>query len=177
MSEKDPVRSALLRYYTDQQVSQSARLIGFTLALFTLFQIVQSSRTDRFSYIFPALINIDVSPCLKFLFFFCLVWVLFIFLIRAIFRFSVFGLASGHAIFVTDSEVQKMRDEQKGKNEPEKDEFHIFHDAVFKRLSEKRVFGFIRVEWFYAVGKEAIGYLISVIFGFVFSVLLLWLLW
>jgi hypothetical protein len=91
-------------------------------------------------------------------------------LIRAVFRFSVFGLASGQAIFVTESEIQEIH-----KNEPKKSEFDCFHAAVFRRLKGRRVFGFFRVDWF--LSSEEIGYLISVIFGFVFNILLLWLLW
>lgn len=48
-------KNSLIRFYTSQQTSQSARLIGFTIALFTLLQTVQNSEREPLSGIFSEL--------------------------------------------------------------------------------------------------------------------------
>jgi hypothetical protein len=146
-------KSALLRHYTSNQTSQGARLIGFTVALFTLLQTVQHSRQEPLSRIFS---NIDaflpqVAPgfaaSLKFLLFFCSVLALFFFIFHAIFRFIVFAYFSDSVIRVKQSEISLW-------TEGIHQDIHV---AARIRMEEtkKRIYGVFPTVWFVAKGEES----------------------
>jgi len=109
----DEAKGILLRYYTDQQTSQSARLIGFVVALFTLLGAVQISKSNPLSTAFnnfPFLFDKEIASAinwsiLKFPLFFASVCILNFFIVRAIYRFSVYGFLSSCLIDLRLSEI------------------------------------------------------------------------
>jgi hypothetical protein len=95
----EEARRALLTYYTSLQSSQTTRLIGFVAGLFTLLQLTQVSKSltlhTMFSS-FPIIINFPVIvwEAIRFVTLFGGIFIIIFFILRAIFRFCIFGLLS-----------------------------------------------------------------------------------
>ncbi|MCW3985086.1 MAG: hypothetical protein NWE91_01565 [Candidatus Bathyarchaeota archaeon] len=103
-------KNALLRFFTGQATSQAARLIGFTIALFALLQTAQYSRQEPLSSVFsalqfPMILNELYLEGLKFLVLFVSILVILTFMIRAIFRFSVFSYLSEYLIKINKNDI------------------------------------------------------------------------
>lgn len=84
----EEAKSALLSHYSEQQVSQGARLIGFAVALFTLVQTVQSTHDGGLSVLFPFDLGWSVPGILKLPFLFAGIFILMTFIVRTIFRYA-----------------------------------------------------------------------------------------
>jgi hypothetical protein len=83
-------KEALLKYYSDTQISLGARLIGYIVALFTLFEAVSNFSKSGFSDIFLG-VTITTDPFTSFAklaLFFVGTWLLIIYIIRTIFRYA-----------------------------------------------------------------------------------------
>lgn len=122
-------KGALLQYYSSMQASQATRLIGFVIALFTLIQAVQNLKESYLSSLFPTLAGalesvLVVSPTLVVLLdfiklggLFVGIYLLMLFVMRTIFRFSVFSYLASHLADVKESDVYGTNDEKNG-NKP-----------------------------------------------------------
>lgn len=172
-------RSELLRYYTSQQASQGARLIGFAIVLFTLTQLVQHSHEQPLSSVFSNLpvllplseIGLIIVELLKFGVLLFSIALLIFWVIRTIFRFTVFAYFAQRLIESDEIEVSAQTKEPN---------CSTVHDAVSNLVAEKKVYFKIPLVWFYTRGKNSQhskGFLFSAILAILVSLVLLWFLW
>ncbi len=114
----EDAKSKLLDFYTSQQSSQAERLIGFVIALFALLTLAQGVDKSRLGTLFThvssitALVKIvPLSGCgwetMKFIILFAGVTLLFFFILRAIYRFAVFGKMFSAVQYVTTKDVKQ----------------------------------------------------------------------
>jgi hypothetical protein len=175
-------KSALLKYYSDIQISLGARLIGFGVAIFTLLQVVNWNKTGL-SEVFSASFSSGiVTFALKLVPFFVAVLILMTYSVRTIFRYASVSGVCNSIIGINISNIDQ--------NDP-------VHYAICKRSYEDmltakiRVFKWLPFEWFLTGatmgGKEkdkernaranALGWFVSIFIAFFASVILLWLMW
>ncbi len=115
---KDPLedlKKSLFEHYTTLQNSQAIRLIGFVTGLFTLLGLAQASKVSKLSEIFanfPTIIVFGNSPqlwdFLKVIFLFMGVSIIIFLILRAIFRFAVFGTLSSEAAYITTKDARQV---------------------------------------------------------------------
>lgn len=108
-------KKTLFQHYTALQHSQAVRLVGFVTGLFTLLGLTKVADNLRFSQIFsnfPTIILLDDSPqvwdFLKVTFLFIGVSILMFFILRTIFRFSVFGNMNSKVATVTSENLRQV---------------------------------------------------------------------
>lgn len=96
-NDLEEAKRTLLDHYRNILTSQATRLIGFAAALFTLLQAVQTSKASPLSEIFsiPTFIDLSIfSPyagTVQLIALLLLIWGLLVFMIRTIFRYSVYA--------------------------------------------------------------------------------------
>ena len=177
ISEK--TRSELLRYYTSQQTSQGARLIGFAIVLFTLTQLVQRSHEQPLSSVFsnlPLLLNLSeigliLVEMFKFGVLLFSIAILIFWVIRTIFRFAVFAYFAQRLIELDVVEVSAQTKEP---------ECSAVHGAVANLVAKEKVYFTVPLVWFFARGENSQnwkGLLFSAILAVLVSLILLWFLW
>jgi len=195
-TEFNETKNALLRYYTSQQTSQGARLIGFTLALFTLIQTVQNSKQQPLSNIFSDLANTltefaqtceifevlsSIIVTISFPLFFLSIFILLFFIFRTIFRFSIFAFFSDYLIKIKSCEISKTT----------KPIHHAIHETISDKWEKesKRVYLFFKLIWFINRDSKTskqdrktsrqhwIGFILCGIFAFLLSLILMLFLW
>jgi hypothetical protein len=184
--------AALLSQYTAQQNGQGTRLIGFVVGLFTLLQLTQALDQSALSRIFPNFISFlqltaPWGDFLKVLFLFMGTWVILYFILRSIFRFSVYGHLSSAAMYVTEEEAEEVVvDYSKNSKNPEKYKklaVWAINIAVARIVYDKKVWR-LPACWFASLPKDpkypncykkGFGFLSA--FSFVVAFLLLLFLW
>ncbi len=185
-------KNALVRYYTSKETIQGARLIGFTVALFTLLQTFQNSRNEPLSSIFFELtsqldaffLEYGLSELFgpyawlwepfKLLVLFVSILLLITMLIRTILRLAVYASYAQHTLLITQNEIEKIMP------------IHGAIDlAVYNSIKKRarKLYRLFPIMWFiYAEGEEARGQLRkgwyrSLIIAFISSVILTLLIW
>ena len=175
MSQFSEDRDVLLRYYSEIQSSQSARLIGFSVALFTLLQMVQLSGQGTFSKIFP-FVSMSVPSWLitilnfvVFLIFLGTVFLLNLYIIRSIFRYAVYGLLISQLMYVSQTVAKPQKDESF---------LRVISKIAVERIEKRKLYTFIPLIWFISAKRferdNKKGWLFS---GFLAIVLALSFLW
>jgi hypothetical protein len=113
----EEARKTLLTHYNSVQTSQVTRLIGFVAGLFTLLQLTQVSRTSTLSTMFSSFqTNIIIPPLLWDGFRFAILYIgtliITFFILRAIFRFCIFGFISSAILNMSkgyfDEHIEKI---------------------------------------------------------------------
>lgn len=171
-------KNALLRHYASNQSSQSARLIGFLIGLFTLLQTVQQSQKEPLAGIFKNIefaltfeIHPSVGDVFKLFFFSVFVWVSLVFIVRTIFRFQLFSYSSNYLITLKLSDL----------SEHSKKAIHsAIQEATFDKVCAQNVFGIFRLSWFISrdTGEEhRIGLILCMFLAFLATLILIWFLW
>ena len=170
-------KNALLRHYASNQSSQSARLIGFLIGLFTLLQTVQHSEKEPLAGIFKNIefaLTFEIHPIVgdmfKLLLFSVFVWVSLVFIVRTIFRFPLFSYSSDCLITLKLSDI----------SENSKKPIHsVIQEATFDMVCAKKVFGIFRLSWFISrgTGKEhRTGVILCMFLAFLATLILIWFL-
>ena len=200
-SDKDLRRAkeTLMQYYAEQQSSQSTRLIGFFVGLFTLFSLVQVSANPvtRLSKLFTnnselnQLFGLIDNPILRILLLFFGSSLISYFIFRTIFRYSMLGYVSTSILVACLDGVNKVRADFEALLESTHqvycdDVLTCLNVRAFRDLHEKYFFGRFRIYWFYSGfdprtdeygSKEKWGEFTCLILSLVLSVLILVLLW
>ena len=167
----EETKNALLRYYSDVQTALGARLIGFTVALFTLLQVVQPSLFNKASMLLPIppVINIgnfaiSWKPCVLFLG----VLVLMVFIIRTIFHYAIYGKLLSQLIVISPFDIPENQSA---------------HDLILAKIGERtrnwqtiKIYLVFPFNCFYPIGAKC-GWIVSVTLAFVSTWLLLGLMW
>jgi hypothetical protein len=181
-------KTSLIHYYTSQQTSQSARLIGFTIALFTLLQVVQYSKQEPLSGIFRELarqissvsskLGISetvvmytwIGEIVKFCVLFLSISFLMTWLIRTVFRFLVYAYHAQYVMFVGKDEIDSSLPIH-----------YAIHEATFDRIKEIKAYWLFPLKWFMRKGKEKTltrkGWKRSIVMAIISTLILLWLIW
>jgi hypothetical protein len=182
----DKIKSDLLSYYSSQQISQGARLVGFAVGTFTLLQVVLHQ--NHISEIFPdaRLILTSneflVSDGFWKVFILALgTFMLLVWLIRAIFRFAVFSCLANWTKLVYHKKVQEYISSSK-------DELSI-HAAVMgcarikysEEKNHKHLYWLLPSAWFFPFFPEEKtetwkGGIVVTMLAFVSTLTLFWLL-
>jgi hypothetical protein len=175
-------KNALLSYYSSQLTAQSARLIGFSVALFTLLEVAQNSSNLHLSNILSNSGYFDflapLSDGFRFGFLFLGIVFLVALIVRTLGRFSVFAQISEELLEVTvDSAAKKMKEREQ--KEPEITVYQAIHRDAVGKLRERNVgVFFFRTNWFtHETRDKRTAWLVSIIYGIVFALLLLSFLW
>lgn len=153
-------KNGLMRYYTSQQTSQSARLIGFTVALFTLLQTVLYSHQEAFRM----LTTTKLYPL------FFGMWFLITWLIRTIFRYLISAYLAQAAVHIDLAQIDRTRP---------------IHSAIQEAIvrgfidSNKKAYWIFPVTWFLAIktSQTLKGWICCLVIATLASSILLWLLW
>lgn len=144
-------KNALLHYYSSQQASHGALVIGFTVASFTLIQVFQSSSGRA------------VASPLMILFFGLGLQVLMLLLIYTIFRFSLYGSVSSTLLSV---ETEDIEEPTLGK----------IQEKTFKNLENIKILGIFHPAYFYSrAGAPKKGIFLSFLLAFLPNAPLLFL--
>ena len=168
-NEFNEAKNALLRHFSSQQTSHGALIIGFTVSVFTLLQVVQNA--TRLSSFFSAPFQIELAPNLagfKFWILFFSISFLISLLIYSFFRFIVYGYFSSAIIGVKADD--KME-------EPIHDRIV---DACWNSIKNKKLLLIFPMMWFATRGEEGNvwkGRMFSFIFAFLPSLFILFLSW
>jgi hypothetical protein len=141
------------------QTSQSARLIGFTVVLFTLSQIVQLSNQNPISRAFSSLLKnvyvtvpdslVVIGSLLALLLLFLIFFVLSLFIIRSIFRYAVYGRIISILMHLSETDVQKQQEQQKQES-GKKTLQETMSEIVKVESLNKKLYGIIPSEYFLA---------------------------
>lgn len=189
MNRFDESKNALLRYFSDLQMSQVARLIGFIVALFTLLQTAQNS--NPLSKVFPIFlvsINLLSLESLKILFLFLIAFLLMLFVVRAVIRFAIFGKLSSHLISIYPFEIpenasahdlilEKLRNRILEGYKVKQERSNILSSNMIEETKKPfRVYRKLRVTWFWP-NETRLSWLLSGAIAFVLTWILLWLIW
>jgi hypothetical protein len=171
----EETKSSLLRYHSELQSSQAARLVGFAVALFTLIQTVQTARQNGLSVIFGVELNIPIPSSVGLLSFSAGIFILMLLIIRAIFRYAAIASLAQRLIELEPFHIEEGRS---------------FHNDVaykacekFSKERSKLYIGLFPAIWFVRTGFETSknenlkGLIVSALIGFVLTVVLLGLLW
>lgn len=168
------IKNSLIHYYTAQQTSQSARLIGFLVALFTLLQTVQYSKLYPLNGLFPN--TIITFPCLawftellKLLLLLLGILFLMVFIVRTVFRFSIYADLSGMMMEIN-------------LNDSKAEEPPISHSAAHNKLvskvAAKKVYWIFKLGWFIPGFDELKkGWISSLLVGGILTIIIFALLW
>jgi hypothetical protein len=120
MKEEDSfleAKNALLSDYSSRQTDQVARLIGFSVALFTLLEAIRGSQQQRLSGVFsPILSSIPnffasiglLAEWVKLVLLFASIWGLIFLIVRAVIRFSLFAHYVTNIITVKQEDIRKI---------------------------------------------------------------------
>jgi hypothetical protein len=176
-------RKQLQTYYSDQQNQQMTRLIGFVIGLFTLLQLTQLSKSYPLRNVFPSfphVIGATYAPFwdfLKVLFLFFGVSLILFFILRTIFRYSLYGSMASWVMNVKDYEVKKYR------NNVEYNEMLAFNVILSQGVyKDGHIFG-LPANWFFNLNDptcpshENYGIALYIIISAITSLLLLLFLW
>jgi len=118
------VKNALLRYYSESQTSQGARLIGFVVALLTFLQLVQVGGL--------------LSKIL-----FIGIFGLTVYIVRSIFRFAVFGMLCSSLISISPKDLKESQNIHLA-----------IHYAAIGKIESIRIYLIFRLSWFISVQRE-----------------------
>ncbi len=193
----DDVREAknsLIKYYSDQQGSQSTRLVGFAVGLFTLLGLAQVSFDKGLREVYSNFQGFVVFTDIPWFWDFCKVvfllfstWLILFFIVRSIFRYAMFGYMSTILMNLPRDVAEQIIVEN-----AKKEEVPVFIDrqqwafnvATMRALyKDVHLFWIFRARWFFTSGDIACpscenkGHLLSGAVAFAFAVLLLLFLW
>lgn len=170
----EEARAELLRHYVDLQTSQSTHLIGFVAGIFTLVSAVSSN--DRLFKVFTEgsgiIISFQLPQWLGFWLFYGAVMVLLFFVLRSVFRFTVFGYLSVYVVLVTQNDIGNAQ-------EPPVISRVQVATAARLRTANRKSFGFPAM-WFLATSdgnEECKGWVVCALLALVFSAILIGLIW
>lgn len=185
-------KNSLITYYQNMCSAQAVRLIGFSAGLFTLLGAIQLSSEEHLRVFFkniPSLINFGLTPeglaIINFIFVFISIAILTFFICRAIFRANAFSIIANDIIYISKDDVKKFKSklEQEGKAVPKSLHSQI-NDTMVNRVTElnpKTLYiRCIEIGCFFSHGnnkKLKKGLIISCIFSFLVTCLLLLLIW
>ena len=191
----EKAKHSLLSHHTAQQNSQATRLIGFVAGLFVLLQLTQTSKLYELTNVFPNFPTIIVfgdSPVLwdflKVVFLFMGTWAILFFILRAIFRYAVFGKIAFSAMWVTMDDAKVFvrdytRKEKKNPVEFEFREIWVLNQAASKKVYHEKIYLILPAKWFLKFAspecpsREIIGYLFIGAVAFILAFKLLLFLW
>lgn len=193
----EKARHELLSHFTAIQNNQGTRLIGFVAGLFVLLQLTQTSKAYLLATIFHSFPTITVLgdaslfwlwDSLKVAFLFAGTWAVLFFVLRTIFRYSVFGKMSSYAIWVTKDDAKDfVRAYAKAKNmKPVEFEFRktwVLAEAAAKKVYHETIYWKLPARWFLGFGLpgcppcENKGYYFSSAVSSVLTILLILFLW
>jgi hypothetical protein len=207
MKEEDSfleAKNALLSDYSSRQTDQVARLIGFSVALFTLLEAVRGSRqqplSGAFSTISSAIPNVFagiswLAELVKLILLFASIWGLIFLIVRAVIRFSLFSHYVTNIISVKQEDIRKISRNELLKgiiidkiNPDESLHLQIIKLAQGKKAYEiekvhTKLFLFVPLSWFFNSKIESTastkwqGWLFYVASSFLITLLLMWFLW
>jgi len=175
-----------LSYYTSLQTAQVTRLIGFVAGLFTLLQLTQIPDNLGLERFFPTLFPTEVLPDIwieifkfKALFFGTLLITFFI--LRAIFRFCVFGYLGSYITNVEKADIEKIYKadkEEKARERP----ILVIKRATSQRFinDDRRAYGIFKANWFFTYedkSSDKLGTVIQFFLAFVITLSLFMILW
>jgi hypothetical protein len=176
------IKNSLLSYYNSQLTAQSARLIGFSVALFTLLELAQNSSNLHLSNILSnashcSLLTPLGTDLFRFVFLFTGTVFIVALIVRTLGRFSVFAQISEEVLKVTlDSATKKMK-EMKEKELEITMHQAIHRDAVDKLIERNVGIPPFRTNWFTGENSRWLAWIVSAIYGVVVTTLLLGFLW
>lgn len=185
----------LLHYYAQQQSAQGPRLIGFSIGLFTLFQLVLTSQ--KVSQLLPNLIFPSVftplgNDVFKLLFLLIASSIIMYFILRTVFRYCLYGyLPSGIMCTcrkdaedtITEYNNQYMKDNN-GRSYEYSALFAV-NTSAFRLIHCKWLYGLFHAYWFYSIkdpnpqykSNQRVGAIILAILAFIISCLLITFFW
>jgi hypothetical protein len=202
----ESARKELLAHYTAQQNGQSSRLLGMVVGLFTLLQLTQLMKNSPLGEIFTSFPAISpyLSPywtdLLKVIFLSAGVWLVLLFLLRSIFRFSVYGHMASSIIGISKEKTKftivclaKTVERQRVEKDRSETIDHVInhfkccpigalHVAVSKEVHGKLAFGlplklFLPTDNYLCPNRENIGYIALGLLAVFLTVLFLLFLW
>jgi hypothetical protein len=194
LREFNNAKSSFLKYYSDIQISLGARLIGFSVAIFTLIQVVNWNKTGLAQVFHLSFTSGIVAFDLKFIPFLVAMTLIMVYIARTIFRYAATSGLCNSLIILYPSEI---------------DDKISVHHAIAKKAYQnmkkrnEKIFVWLPFHWFIAgpdiENKEAndvksnddkkemvaektsysnfYGWIISWLFAILFSFMLLWILW
>ena len=180
-------KNSLIRFYTSQQTSQSARLIGFAIALFTLLQTVQNSEREPLSGIFSELARhigaifsgsgiseilvtyAGIGELSRFFLVFTAICGLMIWLIRTLFRFLVWTYYAQCVRNVSWAEIDRTQTIHQG-----------VHSATFELVKKgnKKGYWLFPLIWFIQTGEGGYtrkGWICCILLAIFSTLCLMWL--
>lgn len=187
LTDFDDAKNGLLRYYASKETAHSARLIGFTVALFTLLQTVSRGPLSEFFSVWAGYVLYEswLSHTLAyvwetvptwawgagrfFLLFFSIVFLITL-TIHTIFRYLVYAKFSQYVVFVGQSEISKYP----------LPIHHSIHKATFEMVKKQKLLGLLRAELFIPTRRDDKtwrGWIWCSLLAIFFGALLLLLLW
>jgi hypothetical protein len=186
-------QETLLGYYGDLQSSQGTRLIGFAVGLFALLQIAQYPEGSSHAFNKYLAFNLNLSSIfagfkVAVLFGGCLIILYFI--LRAIFRYSLFGYLPSKIITARKEEAELVLAEWKGRadlkgKEPTSSALYALNTSIFRKVHDENTVFRIKSRYFYSVldpnqqyqGNERAGKVILLFLAVVLSGVLIAFLW
>lgn len=174
-------KNSMLTYYQNMGSAQAVRLIGFSAGLFTLLGIIQLSSEQHLRLFFkdaPSIINFGITSeglaIINFIFLFISVGTLTFLICRAIFRYTAYSIIASDIIYITLADTTKTECEALHSQISE-----VMIERVAKKYP-KRLYGVFHISWFFSFyGNNNIwkGLVLSLLFSFFSTCLLLLLIW
>jgi len=169
------MKNALLRYFTNQQISQATRLIGFGVVLFALLQTVQHSCQEPLASIFstmakiimPSEVWMPLAEVLKFHLLLILIVILLTYIIRTIIRFSLFSYLAEYLMEVTEPIKESKYKAYK-----------MLYEAASEKLKKrgKKLYWIFPLKW--SLPEESTkGWIVCTLASIPLALILLGLLW
>lgn len=155
-------QETLLGYYSDLQDSQVTRLIGFVVGLFALLQLAQYSdgSTHEFSRYLAFSLNLSsIFVDFKVAVLFTGSSIILYFILRAIFRYSLFGYLPSKIITARKEEAEQVLadwkecENFKGKEHPSS-ALYALDTSIFRKVHDNdndKVLGIIKSYYLYSV--------------------------
>jgi hypothetical protein len=176
-------RKSIQSYYADQQSQQGTRLVGFVIGLFTLLQLTQAYKNSALRNVFPSFNNAFQThysvlfDLWKTVFLFIGVSIIMYFILRTVFRYSLYGKMACNVMTISDEAVLKHQKEE------EYNELLAFNVEISESVYDKgNVFG-ISASWFLTLhnkkhpSKERNGEALCAVIAIIITLLLLLFLW
>lgn len=186
MEEISEAKKTVLSYYTSLQTAQVTRFIGFVAGLFTLLQLTQipdNLSLDRFfSTLFPTAVLPEIwIEIFKFKALFFGTLLITFFILRAIFRFCIFGFLGSYVTNVEKTDIEKIYEadkEEKAKERP----LLVIQKATSQKFinDDRRAYGIFKANWFFTFenkSSDKLGTAIQLFLAFVITLSLFMILW
>ncbi len=189
-------KDSLVKYYQNISSAQAVRLVAFSAGLFTLLGAIQVSPDQKLRVFFkdlPSIMNFGFTPTglaiINFIFLFVSVSILAFFIFRAIFRYTSYAIIANEFIYIRENKLTEPDQGSKNNSTENIDERSLhskISDAVVKRVTEedpKKLFGVVPISWFFSYDHSKNntqlrkGLLLSFVFSFFSTCLILLLLW